>query len=126
MPAIRTAHPADALVEDAAVKYAVDGGLDAARQIAMRSLKALFIEKEEALDVMGERAAEDRAFRTVWATDLGTGCGCDRLQSKEGRRNRASRACRVARSRELGGRREVAPLDPLATAAEPISSGRVK
>jgi len=45
VPAIRAAHPSNALVEDAAIEVAVDCRLDAATQIAVGVKEALLIDR---------------------------------------------------------------------------------
>ncbi len=52
MPAVRAAHPGDALVEDAAVEVAVDGCLDAAAEVAVGGLEALLVEEEEPFELL--------------------------------------------------------------------------
>ena len=93
VPAIRAAHPGDALVEDAAIEGAVDCRLDAATQIAVGGKEALLIDTEKVLEVMGEGPVEDRALGMAPAIDLSTRSRCDRLHSEERRRNRRPRAC---------------------------------
>ena len=53
VPAIRAAHPGDALVEEAAIEVAVDCRLDAATQITVGVKEALLIDTEEVLEVVG-------------------------------------------------------------------------
>ena len=62
VPAIRAAHPGDALVEDAAVEIAVDRRLHTGAQVSMSALKSLLVEDQETLEVVGERPVEDRAL----------------------------------------------------------------
>ncbi len=62
MPAVRAAHPGDALVEDAAVEVAVDRRLDAASQVAVGVPETLLIHLDEVLEVQGEGPVEDRAL----------------------------------------------------------------
>ena len=62
VPAVRTSHPSDAVLEDAAIEIAVDGWLDAAAQDAMLLLKLLLVDEQEAFEVLRESSIENRAF----------------------------------------------------------------
>lgn len=63
--AVRTAHPGATLVENAAVEIAVNRRLDATTQVAVGVAEALLIHLDEALEMVGQGAVEDRALGTA-------------------------------------------------------------
>jgi hypothetical protein len=81
VPALRAAHPGDALVEDAAIEIAVDCRLDAGSQVSVTSLKSRLICTQESLEVVGECPVEEGALGMVRTVDAGSCSRCDRLHS---------------------------------------------
>jgi len=72
MAAIGTAHPGDAVVDDAPVEVAVECRLHTAAQVAVGRLEALFAGEKEALGVVGQGPVEDRPLGMARAIDLDT------------------------------------------------------
>jgi hypothetical protein len=83
MPAVRAAHPGDALVEDAAVEVAVDRRLDAAAKVAVRVAETLLIHLDEVLVVQGQGPVKDRALGMTCAIGARARICGGRLHSKE-------------------------------------------
>ena len=65
MPAVRTSHPGDSVVEDAAIEIAVDRWAEAVAQEAMLLLKLPLADEQEAFEVLRESSIEYRAFGMV-------------------------------------------------------------